>query len=451
MRQRNKELIKSRDNWKAKNNLKRQRINNLQKKVNEGSRAKGHHYDKFVVWLSILLRVFCRCSYRSVSKIISTLCFCRLLQMNRCPSPNSIRNWVAKVGLYQRQILDIELAGKQRILILDESIRIGQEKQLLILSTPYEKRKDQSLDFSDVAVHYFGGSISWTSDQISELIDDLRERSAMNCCAILSDEDSKLKKASRLQKLPHIADICHATGTCLKKVFSKNADYQCFISDLSSYRSKGVNQDLSYLLPPKQGGKARFLNLHHVVKWSKGMLKKFDQLSVKEQAFFKKLPNHRKMIECLAKCISLAKEINIPLKQKGLSKNVLDKIETLIRAEKKKDKSELVLQFLNKISVYISDYQSFIKNNETQNIPVSSEVIESLFGTYKNLASSDKLVGATNLNFEIDVRCMNIKEINNKLQQALESISMTDLHNYNHTHSADNQIVRRRKFFNNGK
>ena len=125
----------------------------------------------------------------------------------------------------------------------------------------------------------------------------------------------------------------------------------------------------------------------------------------------------------------------------------MQKIETLISVEKKKNKSQTVKLFLDKISEYITGYQEFIKQNGGQNIPVSSEIIESLFGIYKNLASADKLVGATNLNFEIDVRCMSVEDIKSKIQFALESVSMTDLKEYKNLHSADNQVVRRRKFF----
>jgi len=243
LRRRKKELIASRDKQRAKNSLNKQEIKNLQRKIERRDKSKRHHYDNFIVFLCVILRVFCRCSYHSVSKIIRMLSFCGVLKISRIPSPVSVQNWVAKVGLYQRQCFDNELIGKDRVLIIDESIRIGKEKQLLILSTAYEKTEEQSLVFSDVAVHYFGGSLSWDGAHISELINDIRERTGMNCRAILSDEDSKLKCAARLEELPHLPDICHATGTCLKKVFNKDLDYQSFIKSLSNYRSRGVNQD----------------------------------------------------------------------------------------------------------------------------------------------------------------------------------------------------------------
>ncbi len=353
------------------------------------------------------------------------------------------------MGLFRRQSLENELRGIDRILIIDESIRIGQEKQLLILSTPFEKSTTEPLGFSDVDVHYFGGSVSWNGEQVSELVKEIRQRTGMNCRAILSDEDSKLKKASRLQQVPHLADICHAVGTCLKKTFNESVDYQRFVGDLSGYRSKGVNQDLSYLLPPKQGGKARFLNLERLVEWSVRMLNRFKNLSTKEQEFFKSLLSHREIIDCLNDCFELAKALNSQLKAEGLSKKTLLEAKELLEQVQQENRSAMVQLFVKHMMRYIADYQEFMKSTDGENIPVSSEIIESLFGTYKNLASADRLVGTTYLNFEIDVRCMDIQSIWNQSKIALESIFTTDLNQYVSLHSADNQLVRRKNFFKN--
>jgi len=94
--------------------------------------------------------------------------------------------------------------------IIDESIRIGKERQLLVLSTPYKKRQAESLRACDVTVHYFSGQSSWTGIQISDVITQVLLETKMDCKAVLSDECPTLKKASRLQQLPHLADICHA-------------------------------------------------------------------------------------------------------------------------------------------------------------------------------------------------------------------------------------------------
>lgn len=453
-RQRIKELTASRDSWKGKSKDKSVKIKGLQRRLDRKEHAKGHHYDLGLVQLCVLLRIVGHCSYRSVQKILQVLCLCSFLKLSRCPCANTIQNWVSKMGLYEQEILESELVSEDVVLIIDESIRIGQQKQLLILSTPFERRHRGALCYEDVDVLYFGGRKSWTAVQINEVLEDLRAKHGFNLRAILSDEDSKLRKLSRLQGLKHLPDIAHAVGTCLRKTFEKDVEFEAFMKDLSGYKSKGVNQDLTYLLPPNQRVKARFMNISASLKWAQKMLERFENLSVKEREFFKTLPTHRHLIERLSNCITLADRVSYSLKMNGLSLEQVVEMKTHLGQCKHHatvQKQEKVLLFIGYMEEYAAHYEEFMKDLEEVSIPVSSEVIESLFGTYKNLASSDKLVGTTELNLEIGVRCMQKDQIHLKAKEALEGILMTDLKQWKINHSSENQAVRRRKFFKNRK
>lgn len=92
-------------------------------------------------------------------------------------------------------------------LIIDESIRLGQEKQLVILSVPFEKVKEKPLSFQDVKVEYVEGSKSWDGDKIKERIDKVAKTRGFKVKNILSDEDGKLKRAARLYKVTHLPEI----------------------------------------------------------------------------------------------------------------------------------------------------------------------------------------------------------------------------------------------------
>jgi len=446
-------LTAGRDNWKGKHKDKVLIIKGLEQKLVRKERASRHHYDLYLVKICVFLRVFCNCSYRSVSKILKVLCTCSVLELSHCPCANTIQNWVSKMGLYEQESLESELVKQDVILIVDESIRIGQHKQLLILSTPYERQQKGSLCYTDVDVLYFGGRKSWDAVQINEVVEDLQDRHGFKLRAILSDEDSKLRKLSRLQNLKHLPDIAHAIGTCLRKTFEKDADFKAFIKDLSGYKSKGVNQDLSYLLPPKQRSKARFMNLSPSVKWASKLLNRFEQLSVSEREFFERLPTHQKIIEKLSACMNLAELVSHPMKLNGLSIEQINDAKKYLEKSKQSatlKKQEKILLFIAYFDSYITHYEDFMKGLGDISIPVSSEVIESLFGTYKNLASSDKLIGTTELNLEIGVRCMQKDEIGLKVKEALEGILMTDLKKWKSKHSSENQTIRKRKFFKNG-
>ncbi len=140
------------------------------------------------------------------------------------------------------------------------------------------------------------------------------------------------------------------------------------------------------------------------------------------------------------KVLNLIKEIQI-------AKNCLKKS----KEDAELKKQEKVLLFIERLEAYLTYYEDFMEGLGGISIPVSSEVIESLFGTYKSLASLGKLVGTTNLNLEIGVRCMQKQDIDMKTKEALETILMTDLKEWKDKHSSENQVLKRKQFFKNRK
>ena len=80
----------------------------------------------------------------------------------------------------------------------------------------------------------------------------------------------------------------------LASATDKQTDYVSFTKLIASYLAKGVNQDLSYLCPPKLGRKARFMNQGRVVDWAEQMLSNWRKLSKEEKVFFGKLSEQKK-------------------------------------------------------------------------------------------------------------------------------------------------------------
>jgi len=397
LKQRIRDLIKSRDNWKKKVKGVRQELKGVKHKLTRQGKAKWHHY------------------------------------------PTKL------IGLFNYQNNPLSLAGKQVSLIIDESIRLGQEKLLLILSVPLEKIAQGALSFTDVVVVYMKGAKSWTGLAISEVIEELEQSYGFNVKNILSDEDSKLKNASRILEIAHVPDISHAIATCLKRVFGKAEDFLLFKKLIANYASKGVNQKLSYLCPPKQRTKARFMNLSRVVKWANKMLEKFSKLEKKEITFFKDLPAQRSFIKLLAECLALAKAVSLPFKLKGLSIQSIQEARAIMK--KGNSKNAYLSAFTEELKGYMTHYKQVINSCEKKSIHVSSEIIESMFGKYKSKANSYALTGLTRLNLEIPIYG-NTNNINiADLTDALETISMVDLAEWIAKNSSDNQLVKRRTFF----
>jgi len=119
------------------------------------------------------LRIKAGCSYGNIVKILKLLQFCFQLDLAQLPCENSIQNWVTKMGLYKLKQEDKGLKDKEVSLIIDESIRMGQEKQLLILVIPWKKEKKSALSFEDTEVLHIQGAKSWNGEKISKIIDNL--------------------------------------------------------------------------------------------------------------------------------------------------------------------------------------------------------------------------------------------------------------------------------------
>ena len=63
---------------------------------------------------------------------------------------------------------------------------------------------------------------------------------------------------------------------------------------------------ITYLIPPSQRTKARFMNQHAMVDWAMKMIVRFDTLNEKEQAFFKDLLAHQKVVKSLSNCLEIS-------------------------------------------------------------------------------------------------------------------------------------------------
>lgn len=444
-RRKTKALYESREKLRDKIKSKQLIIKGLKKQLNRRGKSKWHHYSTWLVVLSVLLRVKCNCSYENVSKIIALLNRHFELRQKRIPCANTIQNWVSKVGLFVLQSAPKGLLNQQISLIIDESIRLGKEKLLLVLACPWKKEKKGTLRFSDVEVVYMQGANSWKGQEIAKQIKNKLLNDGLKVMNVLSDEGNNLKNATTLLKLPHLPDIGHALAICLKQTFEKEASYLSLTKLIALFSKKGVNQNLSYLLPPKLGRKARFMNQQRWVDWAKQLLTKWRHLNRLEKAFFNQLREHRKMIATLDTCMTIAKKVAVPLKKKGLSDKTLKDIRKQLALCSSKNK--YIKGFLAKIECYLIQYEAFLgKFPENNCIQVSSDIIESLFGKYKYRANNYSLTGLTKLNLEIPLYCKEEKEIIRMTEIALEQISITTLDKWVEEHSPDNQLVRKLDF-----
>jgi len=198
----------------------------------------------------------------------------------KIPSYSVIRQWLAKIGLYE-----LERPKEKRddwIWIVDFTIELGTEKCLLVLgiSSKLIREKIQKshgcLEHKDVEVL----AIEIMKSTKGELVESVLEKVGKKVGIpqqIISDKGSDLYKGIKLYQqknkgIIHSHDITHQMALFLKKELEKEQKYQSFTNKCNQTRQQIQQTELGFLMPPKQRSKSRYFNLDELVKWGINMI-----------------------------------------------------------------------------------------------------------------------------------------------------------------------------------
>lgn len=221
----------------------REKVKELQKALKKGSKdlggqsaigmevPKGHSYFTWIIQAAINLQVKCNQSYRQVQQSLGVLIFLMGFTL-KIPCANTIRQWVHKFG---KSELEKELENAQsKVLVIDESIGIGQEKVLLILGVENWAENPRNLSHEDAIVSGLQTKKSWTGVAIAEQIKKVKGAKKY----VVSDSNSTLKNACKLLGLVHVPDCTHFMGNWIKNYCEKNEECVKLLGQMSKIRSQ---------------------------------------------------------------------------------------------------------------------------------------------------------------------------------------------------------------------
>lgn len=469
LRQSNKEKQASNDHLRTKNQVKTDRIKYFSRLKRGYSKPKGHQYPSMLIELSVLLRVNTGVSFRNISTVLGILQGYFDFPESAVPCANTIQNWTEKLGYNLLEKGDKSFLGTEVVGIVDESFQVGNVKMLLILLTPLEKLTANGLCFSDVRVGYIGYSKSWTAVKIAAALEQTVEKFDLKLACVLGDEASTIVKSASLAGVRHLPDISHAIGTCISKNYAEEGVYKDFVKLISSYQCKGVNQPLSYLIPPNQRTKARFMNQHAMVDWASTMIAKFEVLNDEEKLFFEALPAYDNIVKSLYYCLENAQKVSLWLKQEGFSMEMYDRIMLYLASIIVFD--DYHQGFITYLKSYIESYkQSFTQiflqqetidiateivineikqENPSTNkrINVCSDVIESIFGKYKRMVSNNKFAGVSYIALELPLFTISLNQLRKEIIPAIETIKLSKIKQWKGSYNIENQATKRKDFF----
>ena len=190
--------------------------------------------------------------------------------------------WLLRISLYQLQ------RPKQKasdwIWIVDHTVQVGPHKCLVVLP-PFDGLSPALLRLAASGrVSAFGTPATVDLlpvkhlDQhvvLSQLEDTIQVTGAP--CAILGDHGSDLHAGVNrfCQKHPetrNLYDIAHKAATLMKARLDKNLLWKSFLHQAGQTTFRKQQTELSFLMPPSQRSKAKYMNMGDLIRWGRETL-----------------------------------------------------------------------------------------------------------------------------------------------------------------------------------
>jgi hypothetical protein len=406
------------------------------------SAPKGHRHSLLVIRLCLLWHLDAHVSLRGVSEALLSLdnVLGGVLPLS-LPYHQTVRSWLLRCGLF---LLRRSVPRRNDwVWILDQTIRIGQKKCLLILgaSLDHLQAHPGALEHHQVVVL----DLWVTAHSPGVDINDRLKRLARRVGAakqVVSDHGSDVGKGVRLFKdanhdVIDTYDVTHKLALLVKTELETDPRWAEFLRFCTSSLFQLQQSRGAFLTPPAPHSLERYMNVDRHTDWAGRML---DLLDMPEKALVAELlglsdedtgsfleeklgwlRDFRQDVTRYQRLLEVVKQTEREVKNHGLGRQTAIRVWRQLPVDVCRDAR--LGDFLKELREYLEE--------EGSKVPVgqswlgSSDVIESLFGKYKYFAeqASDAEIGASVLAlpmFTVDLTA----ELVNK---ALLSVSVEDV------------------------
>ena len=356
------------------------------------------------------------------------------------PSFSTAKLWIEKIGYAKLQ--SVKKKADDWILILDESIGIGQEKVLVVLGIRRSKIDfTRPLILQDMEPILVKSREKWTKHEISKELNIIKEKLGTVIYAV-TDAGSTLKSGLRDSGINWVYDITHASAIFLDRIYRNNEDFKAFTYQAGQMRFKLCCSKNAHLIPPNQRSKSRFLNIDILSNWAIKALTVYDtnKITNQERLQLKWVKEMEPFILEMNLLISKVQEISIILKNKGLSKKTKKECITCLkncRKGKLLQFKKLMIEYLTENTKHITKYK--------EKLLCCSDVIESTFGKYKNELSKNPMCGITDLVLIIPAFTANLTA--EWINEAIDSCTVKDIRNWNKKNLCTSLLTKRKKVY----
>lgn len=342
--------------------------------------------------MAALLYTYAGCNFRSTAKAVEVMNFVYPSLGLAEVSHTTVRDWVLKVGLdaYKHRCKDMT-AEEAYAIIMDESITIAEHKILLTLKVPAEHPGD-SLSRSDVEVADIHVAASHKSEDVKDAVGRVASEFGRAPEYAVTDNGRNLVKGLAEAGIKGHRDISHTFGTYLKAIYGTDEEFILLTKAIGNARHYALT-DVDYLMPNNMRALARWMNVFDWAKWAKDMMEACGKLTSKERSMYSFVWEHGALVEELSEVMSCFREVLTLCKDSGLSRRTAMQCVAIINREFMGRGERLTKLGGMMIGYFTQETAMLGSDEEVHN--VSSDIIESLFGGFKERKSPNRMYGVT--------------------------------------------------------
>jgi hypothetical protein len=323
----------------------------------------------------------------------------------RLPEWTTVRTWLMRVGVAAIEE-PIERADDW-IWMADHSNQIGPEKALVVLGLRASQMPPPgvALTHQHVRVLTVQPGVNWKREDMARTYEELADRIGAPLAVVVDGAVELREGAEVLKKYREdviiLGDFKHYAANVLKKIVGESKPFASFTTQVGSTRSAVQQTELGHLTPPSPKAKARFMNLAATLAWAQMMLWQLAhpyskaRQEITTERMNEKLGWVRTFREdiprwnaCQAVVSSSVTFINEQGLFRGAADQLAEKLDSLPTCEDSQVVADRLLEFMR---------QSEEKLAEGQRLPLSTEILESSFGLYKQLERQHSKGGFTSL------------------------------------------------------
>lgn len=368
------------------------------------------------------------------------------------PHFTSVINWVLRYGLFK--LAQVGKLAKPWAAIIDHSIDIGVKKILVVLRVPLDHFAHQKRALTLLDCECIGLSVSEASDH-ETIAKQLREifEVAGNPTIIIKDGAANLAKGLACWKQEAkpklcviIDDIGHYAANALKAEFSKLKQFQKLLTIIRKGGARLRQTNLAYLTPPKVRTKGRFQSISKLASWCENMLGSIaiipdQEIKKRLQGAFNGLSSLKLFVTKFSTTTETLNKIQKILKTQGLSHATFCQSIQLINQISSRSKvHKRLLKWLK--SHYAKSVRLGLSGTP---LPVSSDILESLFGRFKTIISRSSIEDINRMALVIPALCGQLPDAQ-ALKQVFIQTRHDDIKKWSDKHISHTLKAKRREF-----